>query len=58
MTEANGGESQHARGEEDKALRNHTNKPGDSAGDGDFGRGAVDAKTRPEEQNADWNEGV
>lgn len=52
-TEANSREGEHARGEEDEALRNHIDKSGDGAGDGDFGGFGLDAKTRPEEKGAD-----
>ena len=56
-TKADGGEGEDTTSEENKPLRYHVDKSGDSAGDGIGGAG-FGVEARPEKQSADWDEGV
>ena len=57
LAEPDGGESEDGTGEEDEAFGNHINEGGNSAGDGDFGGGSFNAKSRPEDESTDRDEG-
>ena len=54
--EADGGESEDARSEEDETLGDHVDESSDGAGDGDGGVG-FGAESGPEEEGADGDEG-
>lgn len=54
--EADGGESEDARSEEDETLWDHVDESSDGAGDGDGGVG-FGAESGPEEEGADGDEG-
>ena len=56
-TEANGGEGEDARSEQDKPLGNHIDKCCNSASDGYFWRAIWNAEPRPEKKGANRNKG-
>ncbi len=57
LAEADGGEGEDARGEQDEPLWNHIDEGGDGAGDGGGGIG-FGTKTGPEEEGADGDKRI
>ena len=55
--ETDGGEGEDGAGEENEALRDHTDEAGDGASDSDFGGGVRDIKSGPEKKGANGDEG-